>query len=124
MNINYTHVIIGYFRMDGNFQVLATMNNGASNLEQTAFNVLVDETLEIYRDRLGTDVMIIERQGAPDMIRAEITDREHVEDPDDSECTTNREYLRGLAERLRKIPVVYGTDDGDIDRLLEISDQL
>jgi hypothetical protein len=34
---------------------------------------------------------------------------------------TDVEYLRDLAERLRHIPVMYGTDDGDIDRLLEIA---
>lgn len=34
---------------------------------------------------------------------------------------TTKEYLRDLAERLRKVPVMYGTDDGDIDRLLELA---
>lgn len=33
-------------------------------------------------------------------------------------------YLRDLAERLRHIPVAYGTDDGDISTLLEIANQL
>jgi hypothetical protein len=34
------------------------------------------------------------------------------------------EYLKGLAERLRSIPVMYGTDEYDIDRLHEIADSL
>ena len=31
------------------------------------------------------------------------------------------DYLRDLAERLRRIPVMYGTDGGDISRLYEIA---
>lgn len=34
---------------------------------------------------------------------------------------SDAEYLRDLAKRLREIPVIYGTDDGDIDRLYEIA---
>lgn len=37
---------------------------------------------------------------------------------------TSAEYLRDLAERLRHIPVMYGTDGGDIDRLAMIAKQL
>lgn len=33
-------------------------------------------------------------------------------------------YLRDLAETLRRIPVMYGTDDGDIARLHEIAKRL
>lgn len=32
------------------------------------------------------------------------------------------DYLRDLAERLRMVPVVYGTDEGDIDQLQSIAD--
>lgn len=35
--------------------------------------------------------------------------------------STHPEFLRDLAERLRHVPVMYGTDDGDIDRLLVIA---
>jgi hypothetical protein len=31
------------------------------------------------------------------------------------------EYLRDLAERLMRVPVMYGTDQGDVDRLLAIA---
>ena len=34
------------------------------------------------------------------------------------------EYLRDLAERLRHIPVMYGTDGYDIDRLEQIAKRL
>ena len=34
---------------------------------------------------------------------------------------TDFEYLRDLAERLMRIPVVHGTDQGDVSRLLEIA---
>lgn len=33
-------------------------------------------------------------------------------------------YLRDLAERLMHIPVVHGTDQGDVERLYRIAQQL
>lgn len=33
-------------------------------------------------------------------------------------------FLRDLAERLMSIPVMYGTDQGDVDILLEIAREL
>ncbi len=33
-------------------------------------------------------------------------------------------YLRSLAERLMRVPVMYGTDQGDVDRLSQIARQL
>ena len=38
--------------------------------------------------------------------------------------TTDAEYLRDLAERLMRVPVMYGTDQGDVDRLREIATTL
>lgn len=38
-----------------------------------------------------------------------------------TESMDDEEYLRDLAERLRHIPVMYGTDDYDIGRLLQIA---
>jgi len=32
------------------------------------------------------------------------------------------DYLKDLAERLRNVPVMYGTDEGDIDQLQSIAD--
>ena len=37
---------------------------------------------------------------------------------------TNSDYLRDLAERLMAVPAVYGVDQGDVDRLLDIAHQL
>lgn len=37
------------------------------------------------------------------------------------EALSDPEYLRDLAERLRHIPVMYGTDGYDIDRLYEMA---
>ena len=34
------------------------------------------------------------------------------------------EYLRELAERLMSVPIMYGIDQGDVDRLIEIANQL
>lgn len=34
------------------------------------------------------------------------------------------EYLRGLAERLMHVPVMYGTDQGDVSRLYRIAERL
>lgn len=36
----------------------------------------------------------------------------------------NVAYLRNLAERLRHIPVMYGTDDYDISRLYRLAKEL
>lgn len=40
------------------------------------------------------------------------------------EVQTDTEFLRDLAERLRRIPVLYGVDDGDVDKLLNLADRL
>ena len=37
---------------------------------------------------------------------------------------TNAAYLRDLAERLREIPVRYGVDGYDIDRLVDMAREL
>lgn len=34
---------------------------------------------------------------------------------------SDADFLRDLAGRLRYIPIIYETDDGDIDRLLKIA---
>lgn len=36
----------------------------------------------------------------------------------------NADYLRDLAERLMQVPVMYGVDQGDVDRLIDIANQL
>jgi hypothetical protein len=37
---------------------------------------------------------------------------------------SDKAYLRNLAERLRFVPTMYGTDDYDIDRLLILARKL
>ena len=37
---------------------------------------------------------------------------------------TDADYLRDLAERLMAVPALYGVDQGDVDRLLEIASTL
>jgi len=38
--------------------------------------------------------------------------------------STDPDFLRDLAERLMAVPVLYGVDQGDVDRLLAIARQL
>lgn len=40
------------------------------------------------------------------------------------EDLTDVEYLRDLAKRIFQIPVMYGTDQADCDRLCHIADKL
>ena len=37
---------------------------------------------------------------------------------------TDADFLRDLAERLMVVPVMYGVDQSDVDRLIEIANQL
>lgn len=37
---------------------------------------------------------------------------------------TNSEYLCDLAERLMHVPVIYGTDQGDVDTLRRIAREI
>jgi len=34
------------------------------------------------------------------------------------------EFLRDLAERLMRVPIMYGTDQGDVSRLYEIAKEI
>jgi hypothetical protein len=52
------------------------------------------------------------------MIGAEIALRAEVEH------RSTREFLVDLSERLRNVPVMYGVDGGDIDRLITIAGNL
>jgi hypothetical protein len=44
--------------------------------------------------------------------------------PEHKDDQADHTYLRNLAEKLRGIPVHYGTDDGDIRRLFEIAEKV
>ena len=41
-----------------------------------------------------------------------------------NEYTFDVEYLRDLANRLMRVPVMYGTDQGDVDRLHRLASKL
>jgi|JI10StandDraft_1071094.scaffolds.fasta_scaffold906808_1 hypothetical protein len=48
----------------------------------------------------------------------------NVPDEDDAPELPAAEYLRDLANRLMHVPVEYGTDGYDIDRLAEIAREI
>jgi hypothetical protein len=47
-----------------------------------------------------------------------------MSEPDEDVELSDAEYLRNLAERLLHIPVMFGTDGYDIDRLSNIAREL
>lgn len=69
-----TSYSIGYEREDGDFAVLATLNNNDGLLSNGAFLSIVHDTAErlqrIFRDGDGDilDIQILERQDAPDYV--------------------------------------------------------
>lgn len=65
-------VSIGFHREDGDFQLLATLNNNDGLMGQTSF----DSLIETVRFNLAcmlqpTPIVVIERQDAPDYITTE-----------------------------------------------------
>jgi hypothetical protein len=67
-------VSIGFFREDGDFAILATMNNNDEYLTEDAFSAMV----EVVRSALGmfaeTPMCVLERQDTPDYVTLESTD--------------------------------------------------
>ena len=61
-------VTIGYARDDGDFAVLATLNNNDEGLSASQFDQLVIETRNFYNDRMMDCIQVLERQDAPDYI--------------------------------------------------------
>lgn len=43
---------------------------------------------------------------------------------DDSEELNDTDYLRDLSERIRNIPVLFGTDGYDVDRLWNMANKM
>jgi len=64
-------VTIGYARDDGDFAVLATLNNNDEGLSASQFDQLVIETRNFYNDRMMDCIQVLERQDAPDYITLE-----------------------------------------------------
>ncbi len=64
-------VSIGFFREDGDFAILATMNNNDEYLTEDAFSAMV----EVVRSALGmfaeVEMSVLERQDTPDYVTLE-----------------------------------------------------
>jgi hypothetical protein len=67
-------VSIGFFREDGDFAILATMNNNDGYLTEDAFSAMV----EVVRSALGmfaeVEMSVLERQDTPDYVTLESND--------------------------------------------------
>jgi hypothetical protein len=67
-------VSIGFFREDGDFAILATLNNNDGYLTEEAFSAMV----EVVRSALGmfaeTPMCVLERQDTPDYVTLETND--------------------------------------------------
>ena len=59
---------LGFTREDGDFEILATMNNTANHYEPARFVVLVQATAEALAAAIGHAVEILEREDAPAVI--------------------------------------------------------
>ncbi len=60
---------IWFFRGDGDFELLATLNNGGEFMEQTAFHALVMQTVAALNHAGEVDdVVALHRQDALDII--------------------------------------------------------
>ena len=62
---------IGFSREDGDFEILATLNNTANHYEAPRFAVLVQATAEAIARALGHAVEILEREDAPAVINTD-----------------------------------------------------
>jgi len=65
-------VSIGFTREDGDFEILATMNNTADHFEPAHFAALVQATAETLARALGQAVEILEREDAPAVINTDL----------------------------------------------------
>ena len=75
--MSYSTVSIGYIRDDGDFHILATLNNNDEIYSAECFSKLVEkvkEFLSIFTDDnpySSRDVIILERQDTPDYVDLE-----------------------------------------------------
>ena len=61
-------VTIGYTRDDGDFAVLATLNNNDDHMTDETFDGVVATNIRIWSHYVGEQVVAVERQDAPDYI--------------------------------------------------------
>jgi hypothetical protein len=67
-------VSIGFFREDGDFAILATMNNNDEHLTEDAFMALVGEVASTLCSKLVCQIDVLERQDTPDYVTLETND--------------------------------------------------
>ena len=63
-------VSIGYYREDGDFAILATLNNNDGLLSDQRFKQLIELVESEYVEKLyyTHDIMVLERQDTPDYV--------------------------------------------------------
>ena len=64
-------VSIGFTRDDGDFQLLATLNNNDAYLSPRGFALLVEGLRKEFQERIGQQVQVLHRQDAPDYVTIE-----------------------------------------------------
>ena len=70
-------VSIGYQREDGDFAILATLNNNDEHMDEKQFDNLIASTVAMIEDATGMireEIMVLNRQDAPDYVDTEETD--------------------------------------------------
>ena len=61
-------VSIGFTRGDGDFAVLATLNNNDDHMRESTFEAIVENLRQSFTEETGEQVVAIERQDTPDYI--------------------------------------------------------
>ncbi|CAB4155118.1 hypothetical protein UFOVP654_77 [uncultured Caudovirales phage] len=64
-------VSIGYYREDGDFAVLATLNNNDEHMTDNAFGDLIGYVASKLCRQLVCEMVILERQDTPDYVTIE-----------------------------------------------------
>ena len=59
---------LGYMRDDGDFQLLATLNNNDGDIGTHNFQTLAEHLRDMLEARTGEAIMLLERQDAPDYV--------------------------------------------------------
>ena len=65
---------IGIERDDGDFHILATLNNKDEHLTPEDFEVLLRSLVEVFKDKTEERIIALERYDTPDYINLEIGD--------------------------------------------------
>jgi hypothetical protein len=71
MDIKENTVSIGYYREDGTFAILATVNNNGEYLDPSEFDEMCDFMQDYLKTNTFKNIIILERQDAPDYVDVE-----------------------------------------------------